>query len=389
MLRVINHVKQAASRVDNKYLAEFQARRRQQEKYAAEEEMKIKIAVKQREHLLELEKLRLDVTDARGAKRQRLIRLARRQVIILSENKRAEEEKETPTNILSNSHFNNEEPKRDCNDQREEIEDGDTTQPEDGEFVNSKSKEDMSTEELRLAAQAEASEEIRMAKEVKAHLMAKLAEERKETEQVEKNDGDNKFDDVSEEVLFGIEISKICTLLNCTEQELHESNISGSTFDPVLEILENSEMNSDIVQSTVTSIVDEIEGFNARLLDIEAMQSILLAENAALRGEDEFKVSEEGIQLGDDNSFNPIQKSKTQTSPEQRLDSSPQQAFLSTVSTATKRTKEKMITIYDRLERKIRTEESDSQTTETDDSDSLQTETESATSKQKVVAASE
>lgn len=389
MLRVINHVKQAASRVDNKYLAEFQARRRQQEKYAVEEEMKIKTAVKQREHLLELEKLRLDVTDARGAKRQRLIRLARRQIIILSENKRAEDEKESPTNILSNSHFNDEEPKRNSNDQREEIEDGDTTQPEDGEFVNSKSKEDMSTEELRLAAQAEASEEIRMAKEVKAHLMAKLAEERKETELIEKNDGDNKLDVPSEKALFGIEISRICTLVNFTEQELHESDISESTFDPVLEILENSEMNSDIIQSTVTSIVDEIEGFDARLLDIEVMQSILLAENAALRGEDEFKVSEEGIQLGDDNSFNPIQKSKTQPSPEQPPDPSPQQTFLSTVSTATKRTKEKMTTIYDRLERKIRTEDSESQTTKTEDSDSLYTEAESVGSRQKVVAASE
>jgi len=369
-------MKQATSRVDNKYLTEFQARRQQQEKYVAEDEFKIRTAIKQREHLLELEKLRVDVTGARTAKQQRLTKLVRREVMILSENKRNDDEKESPTNILNSSHFDDDEPKRDCNDEREETEDSETTQPEDDKVVDS--MEDMSTEELRLASQAEAAEEIRMAKEVKRHLMAKIAEERKEAELVEKSDGDKEVEDTSEERIFGIEISRFCNLLNCTEEELHESDSSDSTFDPVLEILENSDMNSDIIQSTITGLVNDIEGYDARLLDIEVMQSILLAENAALKGKDEFKVGEEGIKLGDDSSFNPIQKLKTEPLP--------QKTFLSACSNASKRAKEKMNTFYDKLEQKIRTEDSDSQQSRTEDSNSHQTETESAHSKQKVAA---
>jgi len=376
MLRAINHVKQAAVRVDSKYLSEFQAKRQQQQKHAAETEDKIKTAIKQREHLLELEKLRVDVTEARTAKRDRLMRLVRRQTKILSENKRNEDEKESPTNILNSSHFDDVEPKRDCNGQREESdEDGKTSQPEDGEIVNS----EMSTEELRLAAQAEAAEEIKMAKEVKRHLMAKFAEEQKEADA--KIDDDKESEDASKDLLFGIEISRLCTLLNCTEEDLYESGVSGLMFDPVIEILENNEMDSDIILNTITGLVNDIVGYNARLLDIEVMQSIILAENAALKGQNEFKVGEDGLKLGDDSSFNPIPK-KIETKQSQ------QQTFLNVCSDASKRAKERMNILYDRFERKIRTDDSDSQQSGID-SDSQRTETESADSKQRVVPACE
>ena len=52
--------------------------------------------------------------------------------------------------------------------------------------------------------------------------------------------------------IVGIQISTLCELLDCKEEELYDSDFSDLSFDPAIEMMENS---SNSVQCTITNIV--------------------------------------------------------------------------------------------------------------------------------------
>ena len=53
----------------------------------------------------------------------------------------------------------------------------------------------------------------------------------------------------------GIQISTLCELLDCKEEELYDSDFSDSSFDPAIEMMENSSADSNSVQCIITNIV--------------------------------------------------------------------------------------------------------------------------------------
>jgi len=163
----------------------------------------------------------------------------------------------------------------------------------------------MTLEKRRLVARAKLVEEIRQAKEVKCHEMAKFAKEREEAklaEEKHEGKGSGKIKskkNSAEELVVGVQNSTLCKVLDCAEEELYDSDFSDSSFDPAIEVMDNSTADTDAVQVTVTDLIQAIEGFNTRLADIELMHSIILAEDAAVTGKDEFKTSTEGEQTID------------------------------------------------------------------------------------------
>jgi len=311
---------------------------------------KEKETTKRNEKLLELEKLKVEVMEVRSEERRMLKSLVRRQKEI--SNKIRRDEEETPTQILDNSKYFTIDEDGDDNDdtktlrhdtkqpyddvvteKEEKLQRNDLQQEENHDEHQQQCEKQMTIEEMRLAARAEAAEEIRQAKEVRRHEMAKFAKDREETKLAEESD--NKVDleqtthdkNSTEELVGGVQISTLCRLLECVEDELFDQDFSDSSSEPTIKIIENSNTDIDIVQCTIADHVKAIVGHDTRVSDIELMQSIILAENAALKGKDEFKLGLEE-QLNNvihDCSFSPIDKENNR-SPEQRQ---PPQANLS------------------------------------------------------------
>lgn len=307
----------------------------------------IKSANKRKEKLIQLESLKAEVEGVRSERRRKLKWLVRRQKYS-SSNKSKVCEEETPTNILNNSTDNDggDFGGDNCNeDDGDNIDDsnicdaddasisienevfsdgeitlssilyGDAIVEEDGKVQQNdlqhksnldnhlqQSEHTMTLEKRRLVARAELVEELRQAKEVKRHEMAKFAKEREEAKLAEEKDegkglGKTKFNKNSaEELVVGVQNVTLCKVLDCAEEELYDSDFSDSSFDPAIEVMDNSTADTDSVQVTITDLIQAIEGFNTRLADIELMHSIILAEDAAVTGKDEFKTSTEGDQ---------------------------------------------------------------------------------------------
>jgi len=299
---------QAAIRIDKENAAEMKAfqQRRQRMSLMSERE---KETAKQNEKLLQLEKLKVEVMDAKLEERRKLRILVRREKEIVNNSRRDEEE--TPTQILNNSnYFTIDEDDNDIDDSKTlrhngkqlyddvAMETEEKPRHQENHEHHQQSEKVMTIEEKRLAARAEAAEEIRQAKEVRRHEMAKFAKEREEIKLAEGSDNkvelqQTKFDkNIAEELVGGVTISTLCKVLECVEEELFDLDSSDLSFEPTIEITENSSSytDTDIVPCTIAEHVQAIAGYDTRLSDIELMQSIILAENAALIGKDEFKL---------------------------------------------------------------------------------------------------
>lgn len=277
-------------------------------------EAELKFASKRREQLLQLENLKTDIMDARSEKRHALKWLVKRQ-------EREQDEDATPTQILNASNFFT---IGDCDDDDHDDHDYHDDQREtlrhDGKLVgkitidkegNQTSrdehmqhpKEPMTMEEMRLAARAEAAKEISMAKEVKHRLMEKLAKEREDAKLALENNGEEEFQTIdynkndADEIIAGVEVLTLCELLDCAKEELYESDLTDLSSESVPENMENLSSDINSIQHIVNDLIKDIEGYNTRLIDVELMQSIILAENAALKGKDEFNIGCEGEQL--------------------------------------------------------------------------------------------
>merc|ERR1719491_232538 len=124
------------------------------------------------------------------------------------------------------------------------------------------------------------------------------------TEEEPKADSDERN---IEKLIAGVKASTLYELLDCGEDDLYDPNFVDVSLDPSIAIVEKTSIT---VPPTITELIDAIEGYNVRLLDIELMQSIILAENAALKGQDQFQIGTEGIIVGNDPNFSPTQPSK-------------------------------------------------------------------------------
>jgi len=108
---------------------------------------------------------------------------------------------------------------------------------------------------------------------------------------------------------------KITDIIQTIKEELYDSHFTDSSFEPIIEMMENSSADTTTVQRIITGLVQIIEEYDNRLSDIELMQSIIFAENAALKGNSEFKFDAEGEQCCDmnkDYSFSPVDEYPTQ-----------------------------------------------------------------------------
>merc|ERR1740139_1390990 len=293
-------IKETATRIEQHNAAELRSLRQRRQQRAEKRlinENKLKLAVKLREEFLEMENLKVKVMDLRLERRRELKCLVRWQENISNENKRDEDE--TPTEILDKPN-------------------GSTIEENDGENEDetNEGREQpdklLTDEEPKLAARAEIAEEIKQANEVKRHEMEKIAMEREELESAQGTDEEELEKAASGELstekrIAGVRASTLYELLDCGEDDLYDPNFVDVSLDPSIAIVEKTSIT---VPPTITELIDAIEGYNVRLLDIELMQSIILAENAALKGKDQFKIGTEGIIVGDDPSFSPTQPTK-------------------------------------------------------------------------------
>lgn len=283
-------IKETAISIEKQSTAELkgiQMRFKQKEEKRREREAQKDLSVKRNEQLVHLEKLKVDVMDIRSEKARKLKRFLRRQKKVALKKKL---EEESPTSILTNSnYFDDKETGRYDSDPSSDDVVVECTQKPNKDDQREEFEGAKTMEEMKLAARAEVEEEIGMAKEVKRHIMAELAEERDEDKLTQGYDDGEDLNNtapsrINTETFVGdVPASTLHALLNCTEEELYDSD---------------SSLDGDDIQSTITTLVSDIEGYDARLSDIEVMQSILLAENAAAEGIDEFKIGAEGIQLG-------------------------------------------------------------------------------------------
>jgi len=203
--------------------------------------------------------------------------------------------------------------------------------------------ETLSMEEMRLAARAEVEEEIRMAKEVKRHLMETISKEREEVKRVERkreelltpDETESNVNRVgaetpvasnTEKTMAGVQISTLCRLLDCVEEQIYDPDPLDTLPEPAIQDLEDHcADDTETLHDTVADLVETIEGCDDRLSDIEMMQSTILAENAALNGEDQFKTgggSGLSRSTNHDGSLSPIFAKYYESSTEQK----PQQA---------------------------------------------------------------
>ena len=269
MAQYKDSLKQAAIRIDKENAAELKAIQKRRKWMSTMSDTE-KETTKRNEKFLELEKLKVDVMGVRSEERRMLKSLVRRQKEI--SNKIRRDEEETPTQILDNFKYftigddgddndgtktlmhDTKQPYDDVVTEKDEkLERNDLQQEENHDEHQQKSEKQMTLEEMRLAARAEAAEEIRKAKEVRRHEMAKFAKEREETELAEESD--NKVDseqtkhdkNSAEELVGGVQISTLCRLLGCAEDELFDQDFSDSSFEPTVEIIENSTTDIDIV----------------------------------------------------------------------------------------------------------------------------------------------
>lgn len=247
-------------------------------------------------------------------------------------NKIRRDEEETPTQIFENSnYFTIGEDKDDDDDTKtlthdtkqlyddvvtekeEKLQRNDLQQQENHDEHQQQSEKHMTIEEMRLAARAEAAEEIRQAKEVRRHEMAIFTTEREESKLAEESGNmvdleQTKLDKNSGAALVG--------LLECSEDEPFDQNFSDSSFEPTIEIMDNSTTDIDIIQCTIADHVKAIVEYDTSVSDIELMQSIILAENAALKGKDKFRLGleEQLNNVMHDCSFSPIDKENNRSS---------------------------------------------------------------------------
>jgi len=293
-------IKETATRIEQHNAAELRSLRQRRQQRAEKRlinENKLKLAVKLREEFLEMENLKVKVMDLRLERRRELKCLVRWQENISNENTRDEDE--TPTEILAKSN-------------------GSTIEENDGENEDETNEgreqpdELLTDEDPKLAARAEIAEELKQANEVKRHEMEKIAKEREELESAQGTDEEELEKPDSDELrtetrIAGVKASTLYELLDCGEDDLYDPNFVDVSLDPSIAIVEKTSIT---VPPTITELIDAIEGYNVRLLDIELMQSIILAENAALKGQDQFQIGTEGIIVGDDPSFSPTQPTK-------------------------------------------------------------------------------
>jgi len=239
---------------------------------------KLKSDMKSRENLSKLEHLMIEVMDFRSEKRRILKWLVQHQNM-------KQDEDESPTHILNNSNYfttgNNED---------------DLGQQDNQDEYQEESEEAMTIEDMRLAARAKATEELRMAKEVRRHEMAKISKEREETKLALEKDEEGGLEETefgqnsARELIAGVQISTLCKLLDCKKEELYDSDLLQSSFKPAIEMMDNSSADADSIQRAITNLVQDIEGYNTRIFDIELMNSLILAESASIKGKDEFKM---------------------------------------------------------------------------------------------------
>jgi len=296
-------IRETATRIEQHKTAELQSLR-QRRQYRAEnrliQENKQKLTIKLREEYLEMENLKVKVMDLRIERRRELKYLVRWQEHIANISKRAEED--SPTEILNKSKYcttediygeSDNEVKQHGSNEAERRE-----QPDEG----------MTNEEMKLAARAEIAEEIREAKEVKQHVMTIIAKDREDTELDQGRDEEEveetNSDEYSERLIAGVRASTLCELLDCGQEDLYDPNFADLSSDPTSVVVDKSRIT---VPPTITELIDAIERYNIRLLDIELMQSIILAENAAVKGKDTFKIGTEGIIVGNDPTFTPTE----------------------------------------------------------------------------------
>lgn len=180
--------------------------------------------------------------------------------------------------------------------------------------------ETLTMEEMRLAKRAEVEEEIRMAKEVKRHLMENISKERaeeklaqlKREEERSLKSEEERSDEIQSEmnytetetpveintgkIMAGVQISTLCRLLDCVEEELYEPDPPDPLVEPPIEDLEEQcAEDTKTLRQTVAGLVEDLKECENRLGNIEMMQSTILAETAALNGEDEFRIGSGGL----------------------------------------------------------------------------------------------
>jgi len=288
-------IKEAAISIEKQSAAELkgiQMRRKQQEAKRLKIELEKDLASKRNEQIVHLEKLKVDVTDIRSEKTRKLKRLLRRQ----KKNPVKSKIDKSPTSIIMSSNYFDDKETRSYNGDLLSngvvVECMEQSNPDD---QRQESEGAETVEEMKLVARAKVEQELEMAKEVKRNMMAELAKERDADKLSQGCDDGKELNETTpkrkntEEFVGDVPTSTLCRLLSCAEEELYDSNSSS---------------DSD-VQYTITSLVRDIEGYDARLSDIEVMQSILLAENAAAEGVDEFKIGADGIRLdGIKNEYN-------------------------------------------------------------------------------------
>lgn len=307
-------IRQAAVRIDEENATMLQQRRQWLSTISRTETENTKC----QGQLVELEKLKVEITDAISKKRRALKWLMRRLKIKL-------DEEESPTQILMRSKYitpkggdadvvkenqgqYDEQTFEEIIIDEEDYFQRNNRQQEDG-HQHQPEEEQMTFEERRLAARAKVVEEIRMAKEVKRHIMENMSKEREEAKLViQKNDDndDEEFEKIeradcgAKELIAGVQISSLCKILECVEDELYDSD-SDSSFDPANDMLDDPSADIGTVENTIADLVKDIEGYKTRLSDIELMQSTILAENAALCGKNEFKFGRRVTQIDAEN----------------------------------------------------------------------------------------
>lgn len=303
VVQVTDNLKHVAISINEQNMAEFrefQQRRKRKEEEKVEHEAKLNAAIERGEQLGQLEKLKLEVIENRCEKANKLKRMTQRAIMI---EKKKRDEQESPTSILNSSkHFldesaeskDEEETLRYSNEPLNKVCEGEDQGMQD--YERQQSEDIVPTDEMRLAKRSVLAEELRSAKEVRRHIMANFAEEREEERLAQVNEGkdastkSNSGKFRRKKLVAGIPIFDLCKMLNCDEEDLQDSNFYESEIGPGVE---------SIVHLTIRNLVSDMNGYDDRLSDIETMQSILLAESAASKGIDAFKIGKEGIQIAD------------------------------------------------------------------------------------------